>query len=531
MKTRKLARQRTMALILLLQLIAVVGSMAAIPVPVVQVPTPFQPPAPWEPADPGPAATPESESTATPAGPLAPAGPVATNQPSATPRPAITNIIHQLRFPAQTVSDSLSGIFNRSAETESANLAEQAGEWASILGQVIQAPQEDFYQIIAQSSLPVGAALAPALFLLRLAIYHWQRLVGENDSAVRVVGDWVIAGVLAVAAGPFLDLLTRLGWWIAGATLGETAELGKAFVESMSVVNVAEASTKVTFFSGIVAVGLALGGILALAGLLFSFVVANVALYIMAVVAVPIAVAAVIPQMRWLSTLWLKAAALLSLLPIVAGGIFKAGVSLGFTFADGGMLSALIRLLWVWGATGFLIKMATILGQVSLSTGVGAVGHMAGAVKGIASTAIMAGGVGGAALGGVASRVGLAGGGAAASGGPGASGAATAGTAAMSASGGMGGGPVASLQGQLHHNEQAMGQTQKAARLSAMGLSAPAQYARSQVQLHEAAGRRLALQERLSNFQGIDGGDNDDGGGGDGIEDILNTGGTDGNDG
>ena len=34
------------------------------------------------------------------------------------------------------------------------------------------------------------------------------------------MGDWIAAGFLAVAAGPFLDLLTELGWWIAGATLG-----------------------------------------------------------------------------------------------------------------------------------------------------------------------------------------------------------------------------------------------------------------------------------------------------------------------
>ncbi|MBU0510071.1 MAG: hypothetical protein KJ638_00005, partial [Chloroflexi bacterium] len=103
------------------------------------------------------------------------------------------------------------------------------------MGEVLQAPSEGYYQAIAQSGLPTAAALAPALFLLRLAMYHWQRLFGDDDSVVRVLGDWVTAAALAIAAGPFLDLLVRLSWWASGKMLGETAVLAQAFVSIMSV--------------------------------------------------------------------------------------------------------------------------------------------------------------------------------------------------------------------------------------------------------------------------------------------------------
>ena len=100
-----------------------------------------------------------------------------------------------------------------------------------MIGDIVQAPQEGDYARAAQSSLPVAAALAPALFLLRLALYHWGRLLGEDDSGLQVIGDWVTAGVLAVVAGPFLDMVVRLGWWMQGKVLGETSGLAMQFVE------------------------------------------------------------------------------------------------------------------------------------------------------------------------------------------------------------------------------------------------------------------------------------------------------------
>ena len=422
----------------------------------------------------------------------------ATLTPTSTPAPGgISQIIHRLLFPAETIAEALTNVFTEAAENEVDSLHEQVRDWALLLGQVVQAPSRGYYQTIAQASLPVAAALAPALFLLRLALYHWRRLVGEDDSALKVIGDWVAAGFLAVAAGPFLDLLTELGWWIAGATLGETGQLALAFVQSTTVFSVMDAVVQVSLFSGILVLLMAVGGILALAGMLFAFGAANAALYVMAVLAAPLAVAGVLRHLRWLRSLWIKAVAVLALLPVVAGGIFKASVTLSAFFAGEGLLSLLIRLLWLWGATGFLIALASILSRVTLSASVGAFGQLSHSVKGMMSMAVMAG----AAAAGGGSAVGSASGFAATGGGPGGSGAAGAPLGEASVPGvgsGWGGGEVI-----MGHYDQAAALTQHAGAFSALGLQAPAQYVRTQARGHELAARKLELGQRLAHFSGL----------------------------
>jgi hypothetical protein len=143
-----------------------------------------------------------------------------TPPPTPTPTPpgggstitSITQIFHHLVFPAETISEALAGIFDKAADKEVRAMSEEVARWTQVIGEIVQAPSQGDYSKVAQSSLPVAAALAPALFLLRLALYHWGRLLGDDDSGLRVVGDWVTAGVLAVVSGPFLDLIVRLGW-------------------------------------------------------------------------------------------------------------------------------------------------------------------------------------------------------------------------------------------------------------------------------------------------------------------------------
>ena len=422
--------------------------------------------------------------------------PLDSPEPTSTPEPGgISQIIHRLLFPAETIAEALTNVFAEAAENEAESLREEAGDWSLLLGQIVQAPSRGYYQAIAQSSLPVAAALAPALFLLRLALYHWRRLVGDDDSALKVIGDWVAAGFLAVAAGPFLDLLTELGWWIAGVTLGETGQLALAFVQSTTVFSVMDAVAQVSLFSGILVLLMTVGGILAMAGMLFAFGAANAALYVMAVVAAPIAVAGVLRHMRWLRSLWVKAVAVLALLPVVAGGIFKAGVTLGAFFAGEGLLSLLIRLLWLWGATGFLIALAGILSRVTLSASVGALGQLSQSVKAMMSMAVMAGSVAGGGF----AAAGSAGGVAASGGSPsgGAMGTALGGPTSPGGGSGLGNGEAI-----MGHYDQAAALTQQAGTFGALGLRAPAQYARTQARGHELAARKLELGMRLARFAG-----------------------------
>ena len=411
-----------------------------------------------------------------------------TPTPTATPTPpppgddnppdtSITQIFHHLVFPAETISEALAGIFNRAAEMEVNAMSEEVARWTQVIGEIVQAPSAGDYNQVAQSSLPAAAALAPALFLVRLALYHWGRLLGEEDSGLRVVGDWVTAGVLAVGSGPFLDLIVRLGWWMVGRVVGEAGALAMDFVRSTTATSMVLGLANLTFLGSLLSICLAVGSLLAIGGLLFAFASANAVLFILAVLAPPLAIASVLPQARWLRVLWLKAVLLIALLPVVAGGVFKAGLAASYLFDIQGLLSAIIRVIWLWGATGLLLSLAGILGKMTLSTSAEAFGQMLKAVQQIVSIGALA-----------ASGVGVAGAGAVATG-SGASG-------AVSATG------MSGTEAALGHLNAAQQLTQRAGVFEALGLRAPAAYNRTLAHEHELAARQSELGERMERFDG-----------------------------
>ncbi|MBI5954919.1 MAG: hypothetical protein HY865_24935 [Chloroflexi bacterium] len=396
----------------------------------------------------------------------------------------ISQIFHHLVFPAETISEALAGIFDKAADKEVRAMSEEVASWTVVIGEIVQAPSNGDYSKVAQSSLPVAAALAPALFLLRLALYHWGRLLGDDDSGLRVVGDWVTAGVLAVASGPFLDLIVRLGWWMVGKVIGETSGLAMNFVSSTTATSVVLGLTNLSFLGGLLSMGLSIGSLLAIGGMLFAFASANAVLFILAVLAPPLAIASVLPQAGWLRSLWMKAVILIALLPIVAGGVFKAGLAATYLFDKQGLLSAIIRVIWLWGATGLLLSLAGILSKMTISTTADAFGQMVKAVQQIVSIGALA-----------ASGVGAAGAGAAGAAGATSTGAGAAGTAGNV--GGLSGGEAA-----MSHLNAAQQLTQRAGNLDAMGLHAPAAYNRSLAHGHELSARQAELGERMQRFGG-----------------------------
>ncbi len=395
----------------------------------------------------------------------------------------ISQIFNHLVFPAETISEALAGIFDKAADKEVRAMSEEVARWTSVIGEIVQAPSQGDYSTVAQASLPVAAALAPALFLLRLALYHWGRLLGDDDSGLRVVGDWVTAGVLAIASGPFLDLIVRLGWWMVGKVIGETGGLAISFVENTTATSILLGLANQTFLGSLLNIGLSIGSLLAIGGMLFAFASANAVLFILAVLAPPLAIASVLPQATWLRSLWMKAVILIALLPIVAGGVFKAGMAASTWMGQQGLLSAILRVVWLWGATGLLLSLAGILGKMTISTTADAFGGMIKAAQQIVSIGMLA-----------ASGVGAAGAGAV-----GAAGATTgAGASATStATSGLTGAEAA-----MSHLNAAQQLTQQAGNLEAMGLRAPAAYNRSLAHGHELAARQAELGERMQRFNG-----------------------------
>jgi len=437
-------------------------------------------------------------SASTPPPPQAPpVPPQSTPEPPAAP--SKTNIIQQitqvLHFPVPSITEALKKVFTDAAEEETRNLSREVGAWSQIFGEIAQVPPAKFYSDLAQNSLPAAGALAGALFLLRLAIHHWGRLAGENEPLTTVLSDWLVAGMLAVLSGPFLDLLVRLSWWLTGAVLGESGALAQQFMDTITLGNIIRGAgllSRPSIFTTLLVLGLSIGGFLAAAGMLFAFGSANAVLFILAFLGPPVAVVAVIPQMRWLRSLWIKATALVAILPFVGGGIFKASIALGFLSLGGGLLSLFLRVLWLWGAAGFMISLAGILSRMTIATSVDALGQTVGAVKGIIEKAAMVG------MGVATGGAGLAGAGIAGGtgdlGGPGLGGAGLISGSGEVGNGLSGGDGLTQAAGRY---QQAQGWTARARGLNAVGLRSAGQYAQSLSQEHQIAGRQAELSDRM----------------------------------
>ena len=377
-----------------------------------------------------------------------------TPGPTPTPTPGggggITEIFHNIIFPLDTISKSLGRIFSDAFKGENAQLVLDYATCYQAIGEIIQAPSAGVYSRVAQSSWPVAAALAPALFILRIALYHWSRLVGEEDSAKRAAGDILTALVLAVVCGAFLDLIVRLGWWMTGAAVGEAGSLAMDFYKSLSFVDAIQGlaeTASLSFMLPLIFIAVELGALLAAAGMLMAFAAANAGLFLLAVVGPSIAVAGSLPQMRWMRSLWIKAVSVIAFLPLIAGGIFKASIYMSSILVPGGVLALLIRLMWLWGATGAMLSLAGILGKMTITTTADAAGQIVKAVADVAGMIAVGAATGGAGLAAGAGAVG-----AGAAGGAGGAGGLAAGAGgAGGLAAGAGGGEAAGLASASSH--------------------------------------------------------------------------------
>jgi len=236
-----------------------------------------------------------------------------------------------------------------------------------------------------------------------------------------------------------------------------------------------------------------LAAVLAAAGMVMAFAASTAALYVLGLLAMPLAVVGVLPQMRWTRSLWFKAVLLVSLVPLIAGGILKAGLAVSLFF-QGGLLSYVTRVVWLWGAVGALLSLAGVLGKVTLGAAGETAAKTIGAVKTIAGLAAL-----GAAAGGIGAAAGAGAGAAAAGGGASASAASPLGGLAA-ASGIAGAGEAAAVQ----HLSAAQTLTQKSAAASAFGFNAAAQFYRSQAHVQQIAAQRALLEDRLSRLAVFD---------------------------
>ena len=412
-------------------------------------------------------------------------------------------------FHDDTISKALGNLFKKTAEAQKQDFKQEVSRWTASLSELVQPAEKDQFTDVARSGLKTAAALAPALFLLRLALYHWSKLLGDgNDTPMVVVGDWLTAGLLAVLSGPFLDLVARLGWWMCRVgAIGEASALAARFVTLMTApafLNITSVIPGLVFIQSLIGIGMTFAAILAMAGLLFAFSSAQAALFVLAVLGPGVAVAAVIPQMRWLRSLWLKGVVLISLLPLVAGGIFKAAVSVAGSLSHGGLVLSLVRLLWLFGATGALLSLSGILAKLTLSASGEAAKKAFGVAKGLVATAALAAATGGIGAAAGVGAGGMAAGGAAAGGGAGAGmGTAAAGTATTSAASSAVSSPAATgLGAEAAHLSKAQSFNKLGTALDAVGAHGQARVAYGLGRGQEMAARQEQLQSRIEGFGG-----------------------------
>lgn len=302
---------------------------------------------------------------------------------------------HQIYLSAETVSDALDAAFRSAArgDMEALNGAiGQSGGAAAAALQTLRGGIQGDLEGAARSVFPVAAGLAVPLFLLRLALYHWARLIGEEDSPLRVASDWIAALIWAVAAGPVAARVAAIGFALAARIPGNPQDL---FIPPQLGLNV----IGMAIFGPLLNLLLGLGYIAAVAAMLWALAAGYGILYILAILGPVAGVARAVPHLRWLSGLWLKGVVLASLLPVAAGAAIRAlGMASGAIHLGSGLTEAVVRLVWAWGAVGFLFTMAGAAARFSAGGAMEMVGGVVRAAKGIIGMAILAAGTGGAGL-------------------------------------------------------------------------------------------------------------------------------------
>jgi hypothetical protein len=304
----------------------------------------------------------------------------------------IQNITHKLFFPSDVFAEALTYIFKVAASNEEKGIQGMIGVWSSSFYQMMKPPDGGYFKSLAQKSIPIAAGLAVPFFILRLAIYHWNSLLGNKDDLLAAVGDWLTTGLMVIAVGPGLDLVVQIAWWMVDVMTGSPASLAQNYVSFFATTSLVRSLLPgASFLRAIVVTAILITGVLAIASIGLAFLSGSVALFLLAYIGAPIMVLGVVPQARWLRFMWLQAVALVCVLPLAAGVIFTVGLEVAGSLPSDNLISILFRVLFLFGASGFLFSLSGILGKVTLGAAGDALKGLISAGKAVISSALIAG--------------------------------------------------------------------------------------------------------------------------------------------
>lgn len=359
--------------------------------------------------------------------PVPAATPAATPTPTPTPGLTITeNIFHIISFPFETMTDAVVQMSNKILQQFYKDAEWIYGEALdkTIFGDFGIAPNNleattltPLFTNIIQPHWNVTFTLALLLLpaTLTLTAVGAMRLgvtsaLGVTDLKEALLG-WVIAAGAAAASFYLLGLAHRLSLSAAQAILladfGEQvsgATLAQAFFNAAALSAITALWPLPALYVGFFAVFLATSIILGL-GLALAAYTALV--YLLSAIAPLVITLGVLPPLRWLNALWIKATTVVFLLPVTDALLLKAALSLYQGFFDpnqGGDLFGFIASLFIIaGVLSTLIVINFKVGEMVFGA-LAEIHHQAwGATMGVVQMVMT---VAGFALGGLAVGVG-----------------------------------------------------------------------------------------------------------------------------
>jgi len=339
--------------------------------------------------------------------------------------------IFRIAIPAETLASFLDELIGRQARESARDVSQLPGWVQSVVSYAtLDLTGRPVLEERARQGLTLAVLLLVPAFLLRLLIHHWNRLVGEPDDPIRVAADWVGAVLLAMAAGPLVQLAAGLGLSI-GAQMGlkSPAEASRDIAEAMVrrfLTSPLMAFNPLGFLDVLAQIGAVLVAITLMGILAYGVMAWGVGVQLLAYLGPPVAVLSAVPPMRWARGLWLRALVLIALLPAVMSMAMTAVSEAGIRTMAGtwsGLMGGFSSLFWALGALTLTSTLTGLLGRVTLEGGIQAV---SGTVRAVAQVTGLAVAVAGGAA---AAAAGAAG----AAGGAGAAGAGTAGISPLQA--------------------------------------------------------------------------------------------------
>lgn len=311
--------------------------------------------------------------------------------PAPNPPPSQVTVTNRFLFDSSTLSSAVERSIAKQLEKSQSAITAELAHGQQLLQSVSgeNAVLVD-YTDVAKKYFPIAAAVAPLFFVLRLVIYQWNRLGGEDDSIAAVGMDYLTAIAFALLIGPTANLIHRFIYWAVG-TFGIqalTTDVASAF--SGDFWTAFGNSLSNGLFAVVIGFGLAVAAMIAFAAFLVGFLSAFVILYIVSAIGPIVSIIACIPQLRWVRSTLIKTTALILLLPLLGILVIRA-ITILPQGLGGGIFGGLVRTIFMLGAASVMLSAAGVIGKFtwgSVATGAARTLKAAGV---IAATALSGG--------------------------------------------------------------------------------------------------------------------------------------------